>query len=261
MGNLPRVIYVGIDDTDNLESRGTGRQARSLARELEEAGLGTALGVTRHQLLVDSRIPYTSHNSSACLTLLSDADVDDVVRAAAAFIRRAAAPGSDPGLCIAEAYSVRDTVVAFGQRAKSEVLTMNEAAKVAKDSGIHLSGHGGTNGGIIGALAGVGLRHSGADGRFLWLPGIREVRGVLSVEDLTKRCGITQFRRMDVASDALSDVSNEDMPAPHDTVDVEDWCRPVLLDGEPTLLVLPVTPRVAGVRRWHIVDRDVIKKY
>lgn len=43
-------IFVGIDDTDNLESRGTGRLARSIAAELGKTyGL---YGVTRHQLLV-----------------------------------------------------------------------------------------------------------------------------------------------------------------------------------------------------------------
>lgn len=117
-----RLIYVGIDDTDNLESRGTGYQARSLARELEEAGLGKILSVTRHQLLVDPRIPYTSHNSSACLTVHSGADFKDVARKAADFIVKAAAAGSDPGLCVAEASSVTDSVVAFGKSAKSQVL-------------------------------------------------------------------------------------------------------------------------------------------
>ena len=109
--------------------------------------------MTRHQLLVDPRIPYTSHNSSACLAIVSEADVADLAQAAADFIGEAAALGSDPGLCVGEASSVREGVVAFGRSAKSEVLTMEEAVKVAHESGLHLSGHGGTNGGIIGALA------------------------------------------------------------------------------------------------------------
>ena len=47
------VLLIGIDDTDNLESRGTGYRARMLARHLGEAQLGTVTGITRHQLLVD----------------------------------------------------------------------------------------------------------------------------------------------------------------------------------------------------------------
>lgn len=60
-------LLVGIDDTDDHWSPGTGRRARALLHELAAAGLGAPAGATRHQLLVDDRIPYTSHNSSACL--------------------------------------------------------------------------------------------------------------------------------------------------------------------------------------------------
>ena len=58
---------IGVDDTDNLESRGTGHRVRQLANCLAQQELAQPLGITRHQLLVDPRIPYTSHNSSACL--------------------------------------------------------------------------------------------------------------------------------------------------------------------------------------------------
>jgi hypothetical protein len=58
-------LLIGIDDTDNLESRGTGYCVRQLANWLSEKNLVVPLGITRHQLLVDPRIPYTSHNSSA----------------------------------------------------------------------------------------------------------------------------------------------------------------------------------------------------
>ena len=43
--------------------------ARGLAERLESLGLGKSLGVSRHQLLVDNRIRYTSHNSSKGLAL------------------------------------------------------------------------------------------------------------------------------------------------------------------------------------------------
>ncbi len=58
---------LAIDDTDNAESIGTGRLARMLAAHLEEANLFAEPGVTRHQLLVHPDIPYTSHNSAACI--------------------------------------------------------------------------------------------------------------------------------------------------------------------------------------------------
>jgi len=60
-------LLLAVDDTDNLHSRGTGFLCQQLLAHLQAAGLGTPLGATRHQLLLDHRIPYTSHNSSACI--------------------------------------------------------------------------------------------------------------------------------------------------------------------------------------------------
>ena len=69
-----QTIYIGIDDTDNLDTRGTGFRARQLADRLCEDKLAQIIGVTRHQLLVDDRVPYTSHNSSACIAVRPDCD-------------------------------------------------------------------------------------------------------------------------------------------------------------------------------------------
>jgi hypothetical protein len=40
---------LGIDDTDNLESRGTGRRVRQLGDWLAANQLSVPLGITRHQ--------------------------------------------------------------------------------------------------------------------------------------------------------------------------------------------------------------------
>jgi hypothetical protein len=60
-------LLIAIDDTDNAESIGTGRLSRMLAEELTKQGMIRQTSVTRHQLLVHPDIPYTSHNSSACI--------------------------------------------------------------------------------------------------------------------------------------------------------------------------------------------------
>ena len=49
------MIYIGLDDTDVLESRGTGRLAREIAHVLAQDG--SLLGVTRHQLLLHPEVP------------------------------------------------------------------------------------------------------------------------------------------------------------------------------------------------------------
>ncbi len=50
------------------------------------------------------------------------------------------------------------------------LLTKQEAYMLANTTGVHLSENGGTGDGIVGALAGTGLRLDGNDGRFRgWL--------------------------------------------------------------------------------------------
>src|SRR5579872_5433563 len=61
------VVLVGSDDTDNLDSPGTGYLSRQLGGLIDASGVGRVRDITRHQLLFDRRIPYTSHNSSLCL--------------------------------------------------------------------------------------------------------------------------------------------------------------------------------------------------
>ncbi len=62
-------FYIGIDDTDNAETRGTGFRARQLAAILIEKKLADVFSVSRHQLFFDPRVPFTSHNSSLCIEL------------------------------------------------------------------------------------------------------------------------------------------------------------------------------------------------
>src|SRR5512145_396199 len=93
---------IGIDDTDNLESRGTGHRVRQMADYLVEIGLVLPLGITRHQLLVDPQIPYTSHNSSACLSVETDEKrIGTLWEACRDYLLAECAPGSDAGLCLA----------------------------------------------------------------------------------------------------------------------------------------------------------------
>jgi hypothetical protein len=167
-------IYLSIDDTDNLDSPGSGELSEVLANELQDGGLATSCSnISRHQLFVHQDIPYTSHNSSMCFSaVIAERNLAEVIRFAKHFLEKAAAPGSDPGLCIASEKQLidRQSLVDFGQKAKQTILTKQQAYSLAQKLGIHLSEHGGTGDGIVGALAGIGLRLSGNDGRIRgWL--------------------------------------------------------------------------------------------
>jgi hypothetical protein len=178
------LVYIGIDDTDNHESRGTGHLARQIAADLSQDH--TIQGVTRHQLLVDPRIPYTSHNSSAAILLSSDIKPDPAVlfERVRELMLADFQPGSDPGLCVA--IRIPAEITEFGRRTQTEVVTQQVALDLATANGILLAGLGGTQDGVIGALAAVGLAACGEDGRYLQIGRIREMTGVYPVSELLK---------------------------------------------------------------------------
>ena len=188
------LIYVGMDDTDNKDSRGTGRLARAVAAMLAEKY--QVWGVTRHQLLVDPRIPYTSHNSSNVVHLLIDGDVDlvAIADAAQAVMLADFQEGSDPGLCVAR--TITPEIIDFGRRAKTELVDQAQAREIAEHSGCILRGLGGTEGGVIGALAGIGLAATGEDGRFVLVGRSRDLEGAQTVQAIIS-CGIAQVRSTD----------------------------------------------------------------
>src|SRR5690606_12843281 len=112
--------------------------------------------------------PYTSHNSAMCFAIEHEQDIFTELRDfAAEFLVAESEDGSDPGLCIAVEDKIKDrqALMDYGRRAKSEILTKRIAYDLAEAVGVHLSEHGGTGSGVIGALAGVGLRLTGNDGR------------------------------------------------------------------------------------------------
>lgn len=55
-------IVIGIDDTDNELSRGTGFRSHDLGLSLIKNKLVSFFTVSRHQLFFDKRIPYTSYH-------------------------------------------------------------------------------------------------------------------------------------------------------------------------------------------------------
>jgi hypothetical protein len=252
------LFYIAIDDTDNLaetaegggKNMGTGARARVLAGRLTKLIEARHLGITRHQLFVHPEIPFTSHNSAACIVLKSNLVPEEVVKAivddSIDYLLEASAEGSDAGLCVTQESQITPDVVEWGRRAKGEVLLLADAHQLADDAGIHLSGHTGERTGVIGALAAVGLRHSGDDGRYLELPGLRELMGRHSAATFMET-GIERFR----SGDRVLELS------PDEPIEIgEKWPQPVLIEGRPTLLLKAGTSTA-----WSVADREEIKLY
>ncbi len=245
-------VLICIDDTDNLESPGTGALASQLALELEEKGWGKTGFITRHQLLVHPDIPYTSHNSAMCFAMETDsANLESVIRHAAAFLGRESAPGSDPGLCVVAVELLADTapLIAFGKRAKQNVLTMADAFSVARQLGVHLSEHGGSGQGVIGALAGAGLRLSGNDGRLKGSLEITADNGMATVAAICSHPHVDEVR----STDGLT------LPAT-ERVLLGEKVKTVLLDGKGVLLVEPAEEAAHGAG-WRTCSKQRLRSY
>lgn len=176
------MLIVGLDDTDTLETRGTGHLARQIAAVL--AAEYHLQGVVRHQLLRDPRVPCTKNNSSAAILLDGSGKADPlaVLDRVKRLMLDNFVPGSDPGLCVAA--SVPQAVLEFGRQAQQVIVSQAEARRLAADCDLPLVGLGGDEGGVIGALASVGLAASGEDGRYVWVGRLRELAGLQPVDAL-----------------------------------------------------------------------------
>ena len=222
----PMKVYIGIDDTDNLETRGTGFHARSLGSSLEKESLLHLHTVTRHQLLVDKRIPFTSHNSSACLVGYSDRSLESITAYCRDFLLEVSAFDADSGLCVAYEEGIPEEVCDFGERAKREVLTLGDAIDLADRCNIYLQGFLNTKMGMIGSLAAIGLRKRGCEGRLLWMPNLRETLGLFPVGVYREKTGVERIVDLDGM-----------MVEEHVEVNITEWCRPVMSGGFITLFV------------------------
>jgi hypothetical protein len=242
---------LGIDDTDTLESRGTGFHARQLAASIEDEKLGIIHGISRHQNFVHPDIPYTSQNSSACIAVDTN-QAETLKQFCRDFLLEIAPEGSDVGICMAATDKVADEIILWGNRAKREVLTKKEALSLAEKCNIYLEGLTGTHDGIIGALAAIGLQKSGDDGRFIWLRHKKELRdlveGIFSQDELKDDFGVEQIFAID----------GEAIKA-GESIFVHEWFRPVLRNNKVTLIVEKHTDN--GEYFWKTASKDYIRAH
>lgn len=243
---MERLVYIGIDDTDVLDGPGTGRMARGLVQHLESLGLGRHKGVIRHQLLVDPRIPYTSHNSAKCILFETAEPVARLQQPCIDYMAEHFQTGSDPGLCICEDRQFDDEFYSYGATAQTDYIPKSQTISLAEKWGIYLEPLGGTGDGIIGALAGVSLSAGGNDGRYIHLRGIKEVGRVLTVSQIKEQTG------------TLSVIDEQGITVPDSaTVDNLGWLRPTRIDGQPKLKVRR-EKGTDGKTVWQPVERKKI---
>jgi len=242
-------FLIGIDDTDNKESRGTGFRARQLGKLIDEQQLGSVRSIVRHQLFFDPRIPYTSHNSSASLEV-EKAEFIQLIQFCKEFMLRECAPGSDGGLCIQQFDKISTEVECWGARAKKEVLTQSEAKALAQNEGIYMEGLTGNHDGIIGALAAIGLRKRGSDGRCIWLNGIeiRDLEGIYSIEELKRLCPVDSIR-----DSQGNEAKNTDR------IFTGDWVRPAVVENK--IVIIVEKSSNDQNYEWSVAGKSFIKSF
>ncbi|MGC4007266.1 MAG: hypothetical protein QM811_30715 [Pirellulales bacterium] len=230
------MIVIGLDDTDMPDTPGTVQLARHLAQELADV-VRTDL-ITRHQLCEDARIPCTRRNG--CVALLCEPTPAFELRAFVerlhVRIRAWAPPGSDPGCCVAYE-PIPAEIVEFGRRCQREMVEQAEARALAAQYGIPLEGLGGTEGGVIGALAASGLLATRDDGRVIYVGRSTidhyDIGGTQDVARMTE-FGIDEVRNL-----------NDRTPITGGTIDVGKRLRPNLRGGR--IVLFATSSQVDGV--------------
>ena len=183
---------------------------------------------------------------------LNEEYLNSLILYASDFLVHESAEGSDPGLCvlIPEKLSQREQLIAFGRKAKEVVLTKQDAYELAKNLRIHLSEHGGTGQGVIGALAGVALRLSGTDGRFKGKLKIKSDTNIISVGEILLQTSVDAVKSLDGTVLEVNEL-----------VKLGDTLKAVLMEGK---CILPVTgmeiPETEGVR-WQTCTKQQVRKF
>ena len=246
-------VLICMDDTDQLNTPGTGHLVEDFCHELANRGWADCSTISRHQLYVHEDIPYTSHNSAMCFEAQVRPDrINDLIDFGGMFLKEKSAPGSDPGLCVALLNKTlnREKLIGFGRRAKHSVLTKQDAYLLARELDVHLSEHGGTGQGVVGALSGVGLRLYGNDGRFrgwyhLGLAGESRQVGVLKAYDFI---------------DAVKSETGETLPDDELIYLGGDEQKTILQDTKQVLLVKRGS-NGSGRMKWTTLTKQQVKIY
>ena len=242
-------VIIGIDDTDNLTSKGTGTIASEIRDIIHEKGWGKAEFVSRHQLYLHEKIQYTSHNSSMIFIADIQDDIYEEMKATLTdYVQQESAEGSDPAICIVKIADLKykKELISYGYDAKCRVISQQEAYDLAEKCGIYLRALGGTGDGVVGALAGCGLRLGGNDG---------EIKGGLD----RYKAGVAYEVKILLQEQKITNIcDNKGNAVPeHDKIIVKWKAKPLIKDGVPTLVVEPSEE----VGLWYAMDKKSMRHY
>ena len=215
-----------IDDTDELGGEiSTGLLAEEIAAFI--GSFAPVSFVTRHQLLLDPRINYTSHNSCMCLeAMLDETQKEYALNFALDLLTVKCAPSAEPGIAVAFEKDIvsAQELISFGKNAKEIFLSTERAFDTARKQNVFLKELKSGARGVIGALAGIGLRLSGNDGK---------IRGKFELKE--SNLSVAELLDLNFI-EAVADENFKPL-SPDERVNLIGALKPVFLDFKATLLV------------------------
>jgi len=128
-------FLIGIDDTDSSNSRGTGNLARELGDVLQHLPGVRLLEITRHQLLINPLVSYTTQNGCICLAVDTESrDGRELELECRSFLLHNSASGANAGMALAEISEVPAEIIEWGGLAKRQVLDRRTALDQCPDA-------------------------------------------------------------------------------------------------------------------------------
>lgn len=225
-------IFVGIDDSVQLDGAKAGETASILARFIEEKGWGKGAIPSRHRLYPHPSTGCKKHNTARSFSAdMEEQHLADFIDYACNLIKRTGSPDCNAGLAIAIPELMENTndLVAYAYRVKEELVSKAEALAFGGQPGLYLFELGGSGQGVIGALAGVGLRMTGNDGQFRGKLHIGTGEDyIATVKEILDNSYVEQVKNMDFEN--IDDNEN---------VRMGEKVKVVLLDNKYTLMVFP----------------------
>ncbi|MGI5879538.1 MAG: hypothetical protein ACOX6L_02935 [Syntrophomonadaceae bacterium] len=225
-------IIVAIDDSRRIDGGGGGENASLLAEVINERHWGVSSRPSRHRLYPHPETGYRRHNTARSFSAdIVEEALPEFIEYACNIIKDNSVPDSNTGLVIIipEKLEEPDKLISFAYQAKESIVTKNEAMLMENKDGIYIFPLCGDGKGVIGALAGAGLRITGNDGQFRGKLKLGNGEGyIATVQEIIAKTYVEQVKNMDF------EILDE-----NETVRMGEKVKVVLLDNKYTLMVYP----------------------
>ncbi|MEN6348244.1 MAG: hypothetical protein ABFD08_02450 [Syntrophomonas sp.] len=225
-------IFVAIDDSRQLDGGKAGETASLLTKSIESKGWGKCSIPSRHRLYPHPDTGCKKHNTARSFSAdIEKQYLDEFVELACNMIKANVTPDSNTGLAIVVPELMENTssLIEYAYKVKEGLVSRNDTLGFANHPGVYLFELSGSGQGIIGALAGAGLRITGNDGQFRGKLQVGTGENyIATAREIIDKTYVEQVKNMD--GENIRD---------DETVRMGEKVKVVLLDNKYTLMVFP----------------------